>query len=245
MTDSTTRAEYLGRIADHAGELCDAKPHTEPRRGWSPSRHRVELAPHRTIVKGLIAQLQELARELAAQPDTGVKTVPASSPPGGFDAVALLASIDHGTIRRIRAAVDTGAFLAVDLAKRDTTESRVRAIVGIAARLPSWDLAEIADELGAWRRQAEVITTWRTTAVQLLAPCPVEGCGRRGTLLAIADTEAQGWCTGCGTRWGPDTIGILAAHVTDYRDRAAARSAAARAAAVASRRVGEWRHTPA
>lgn len=232
--------DILDQIADHIEALCDPHHHAEPRWEWDHNRHRKQIAPHRTTVPGLIQQLRDLTGELAAMADSGTRTIPNSTPPGAFDAVSLLASIGFGAAWRCH---------HLGMEDRGQPEANLRAVVGALAGIDHDTRHQIRNELGSWRRQAEVITGWRTPAIELPAPCPVVDCGARGALLARADGDhAEAWCTSCGTKWSGDTrpsIDILARHVADYREHADRANADARAQAVAERRATEWRHAVA
>lgn len=229
-------SDTLTDIFDSAEALTDPRSHAEPRYEWDHNRHRKPLDPHRTVVPGLIQQLRELAEEGASNSDeSGVRSVPSSSPPGAFDAVSLLAAITFGAAWRVE---------RVGLKARDTAESNIRAVVGEATRLDSDSQREIRAELRSWRRQAEVLTGWRTPPRELVAPCPQ--CNARGSLLAYADEDnPRARCTTCDASWAEiphadeGSIRVLAAHVIAYQKRSGTTMAAARSAAVAERRRRE------
>lgn len=231
----TTNA--LERIADNADALTDPRQHTEPRYTWDHNRNRKPAKPHRTTIPSLIQQLRDLAREISPNPDSGTRTIPDSTPPGQFSAVDLLATIAYGAARW---AHDTNTK------PRPTEEETIRALVGTASNLDSDTRHQLAADLSNWRRQAETITQWRTPAMTVPAPCPINTCGRNGTLLAHTGTTGdQAWCSACGASWDHNTIGILARHVVAHREASDAARTAARTKAIAERREQEEhrRHT--
>jgi hypothetical protein len=231
-------SDTLADIVDAGDALTNPRQHAEPRYEWDHNRHRKPLDPHRTVVPGLVQQLRELAEEGASNgDDTGVRSVPGSSPPGAFDAVSLLAAITFGAAWRVE---------RIGLKSRDTAEGNIRALVGEAGRLDSDTQREIRAELRSWQRQSEILTGWRTPPRELLAPCPQ--CNARGALLAYADEDnPRARCTACDASWaeiphaGEGSIRVLAAHVIAYQKRAGLTMAAARAAAVTDRRRREGR----
>lgn len=225
-------ADTLTDINDAADALCQPRQHTEPRYEWDPNRHRKPIEPHRTVVAGLIQQLRDLA-EPGVDGEPGGRGGP-ESVPVAIDAVSLLAAITFGVKRRT-------TMWAVDTTRRTTVEDHLRGLVGVVTRRPHDDQRVLRSELRSWQWQAEIITGWRTPPRELLAPCPK--CDARGTLLAYADeANPQARCVGCGAKWAQEPgrdeghIGILAEHVVAYRRRSGESMAAARRAAVETRR---------
>ncbi|MGI5247789.1 DUF7341 domain-containing protein [Dactylosporangium sp. CA-139066] len=221
-------SDTLTDIADAAEALCDARQHAEPRYEWDANRNKKPIAPHRTIVPGLIQQLRDLAEEGSASGDeTGVRSVPDSRPPGEFDAVALIAAVTFGAAWRAG---------QLGLQPRDTAEANIRAIVGAASSIDSDTQRDIRHELTSWRRQADVILGWEQPPIELVAPCPIvdtDGagtpCGARGSLLAQRDgTGAR--CVKCGAAWDERDVALLFEHVKRYTE-------ASKAAAEKARRV--------
>ena len=146
----------LGDIAEHAEALCDPRHHFEPIYGWSPSRNRIVVDRHRTVVPGLLAQLEELAEPGAdgqAGGHGGMESCPAAIGP-----VSLLAAVTFGAAYRCS---------ECDVAVRDTVAANIRALVGVAGRLDSDRQDILCRELCSWRRQAEILTGWRTPATSL------------------------------------------------------------------------------
>lgn len=224
-TATRDRDRLLADIAEHADALTDPRPHVEV---LAADSGRGKPVRRSTVVPGLLAQLAG-----AAEPGVDGQTGGhggAESCPVTIDAVSLHAAISYGAAKRI---------LDHNLTPRPTVESNVRAVVGLAGDLDSDELRQVRDELGSWRRQAEVITGWRTPARELPAPCP--SCETKGTLLARVDPRQEAWCVACGARWGVDEVGVLARHVSAYRARAEDASAAARTAAVVRRRAADER----
>jgi len=215
-------SDILNDIADAVEALCAGRQHSEPRWEWDANRHRKPLDPYRTIVPGLIQQLREIAEEGATNTnDSGVHSVPESSPPGAFDAVALIAAITFGAAWRVSWARDARS---VDITVRDTPEANLSAIVGVLNRIDSEAQRDIRAEVRSWQRQAEVLTGWTQPPIELVAPCPVvdsDGhgtpCGARGTLLAQRDGSGAR-CLACGAQWDETTVGLLLAHVQRYTE---------------------------
>ncbi len=263
--------DTLQDIYDAAEALCDGREHSEPRYLEDGHGALKPTKPHKTIVPGLIEQLRQAA-EPGADGETGGRGGP-ESVPVAIDAVSLLASIAFGAAKRVGDARRVG--IRVD--RRDTPEGDIRALVGVAARLPAtrtrvepyrcptcadgiehWapchhcqptTQGELAGELTAWQRQAEVITGWRTAAKALLAPCPM--CEARGTLLASPDpADLKAWCIGCEHFWCEDPgeneghIGLLARHVMTYQDMTHEERREYRRAAVEARQRSEGRSSP-
>lgn len=209
-------------IADAVEALCAGRQHNEPRWEWDANRHRKALTPHRTVVPGLIQQLRDLAAEGATNTnDSGVHSVPESSPPGAFDAVALVAAITFGAAWRVGWVREARG---VDIAPRETPEGNLSALIGVLSRIDSGAQRDIRAEVCSWRRQAEVLTGWSQPPIELVAPCPVvdtdghgKACGARGTLLAQRDGSGAR-CLACGASWDEATVGLLLAHVQRYTE---------------------------
>lgn len=216
----------LNDIADLAEALCDPRQHTEQRHAWDANRHKIALTPHRTVVPGLIQQLRDLA-EPGVDGEPGGRGGPESCP-ANIDAVSLLAAITFGSAWR---ATQLGITV------RDSPERNIRGVVGASATIDRDQQHQVRAELRSWASQAEVITGWKTPARELPAPCP--RCGTRGALLARVDPATEAWCTACKARWDENDIGLLARHVTDYRDQADSKAREARTRAVEDRRRRE------
>lgn len=222
-------SDTLTDIAEAGDALTNPRHHAEPRWEWDANRNRKALPPHRTTVPGLIQQLRDATEPGESSEASGGGT--AGLLPGDINAVSLLASIEHGARWRC---------MAWGVAGRTTAEDHVRGLVGAAGRRTSDEQLALRAELLSWQRQAEVITGWRTPSRPLNAPCPA--CDANGSLLARVDAEdPSAVCTACAERWDSETIGILARHVTDYQEKAAATRAAARQRAVTERRRREGR----
>jgi Zn ribbon nucleic-acid-binding protein len=208
-------SDTLNEIAEAADLLTDSRRHAEPR--YLDDDHGVAsipTKPYRTIVPGLIQQLRD-ASEPGSDGEQGGHGGP-ESVPVAIDAVSLLASISFGAHRR---AVGWG----IDVTRRPTAESQIRALVGVASKRTSDEQLELRGELRSWQWQAEIITGWRTPPKELLAPCPA--CDARGTLIAHPDPKnPTARCVGCGQHWSEDPregeghIGLLARHVIEYQD---------------------------
>lgn len=122
--------DTLNDINDAADALCDPRHHAEPRWEWDAARHKKPLDPHTTVVPGLIQQLRDLA-EPGNDGEPGGRGGP-ESVPVAIDAVSLLASITHGSALRVAAAIRDGQRIEA----RTGPESCIRALVGVAARMP-------------------------------------------------------------------------------------------------------------
>jgi hypothetical protein len=182
-------------------------------------------------IPGLIQQLREMAVPGSAEEGPGAKSAPDSKPPVALEAVSLLASIEHGTRKRLLDLQDefagTDAKTRRKVEVRPAAEDNVRAYVAAAAMLDSGRQSQMLAELRSWRRQAEVVCRWQAGAVELVAPCPApildprtgteRPCGARGSLLANPDTEAAR-CITCGAEWSPEESGQLFAHVKAYTE---------------------------
>lgn len=223
-TPTEQRRDPLADIRDAADTLTDPRQHREPRWEWDHNRHRKPLPDHVVTLPGLIQQLRDLIEPGAADEGAGARALPESRPPGNLDAVSLLAAIEFGAAKRC---------LDLQVTRRATPESNIRAIVGAAGRLDYDTARVVAAELRAWQRQAEILAKWRNGAMELICPCPE--CAARGSLLVNPETEAA-WCTSCAQEWPAEDSPRLFEH---YRQHVAkTREAAARVKAdLAERRT--------
>jgi hypothetical protein len=206
----------LQRIADDAEALCDPRHHAE--RVWDYDRHRNKRIRrvHVTVQPGLLAQLAEMAEPSSTQDGSGPRSVPRSRPP------LTEAGQAHADI------TVAAAWLVndLDVTVRATVEANIRALVGHAPTVDLAVQARIANDLGAWRRRAEVITGWTIPPWTPVAPCP--NCNQRNALRVHLD-KSTATCAHCHVRWDIGSIGILARHIALYEASSRAQAAAARA----------------
>ncbi len=202
-------SNILQAIADEVEALTDPHEHSEPR--YDEQGKPAE--PHKTIVPGLIEQLRTLA-EPGNDGNSG-SGGSRESVPVAIDAVSLIASIEYGSAKRLADAIERGARVE----RRQGAESCLRALVGIAARLPyNRTRAEPYRCRGcvhAGRRGDEIwlpcraceptvqtellreVRSWRWQAEIITGwrtpprelTAPCPGCESRGTLLAYADPD--------------------------------------------------------
>ncbi len=240
-------ADLLTDLLDVADTLTEPYQCREPRWMWDANRNKKKLPDHVVVLPGLLQQVADIAYPGSSSGEGGGgRPVPASRPPVQTAALS--------TYLEITVAV-TRWCLALRIELRDTVESNLRAVLGVASTLPRtrnrvdpytcdtceagrgrehWSpchhctvltQVELITELRGWQRRAEVITGWRKSDPQVEAPCP--HCGERQ--LRINLTSATARCGGCRAEWSDDGVplGVLAQHIAAYRE--ASKAAAARA----------------
>ncbi len=207
---------------DTADQLTDPRHHREPRYGTDAHKHRIVVGHHITTQPGLLAQLAAMAYPGAGSDEAdsgGGRAVPGSRPPGDLDAISAYVAITIAVTRWCWS-------LRLDL--RDTVESNLRQVVATAIGRSDRDVQiTLLSEMRSWRNQAEAITGWRRSAVQLPQPCP--HCGERQLRVNVEGPAAR--CLACGVQWDAETVGVLARVLEAYRLDAHERAVAARTAA--------------
>lgn len=242
--------DLLADLLEVADTLTEPYQIRHPQWEWV-NRNKKKLPDHIVVLPGLLQQLADIAYPGSGM-DTGggsVRSVPGSRPPLQTQALSAYMEITVTVTRWCWA-------LKLDL--RDTVESNLRAVLGIAPSLPRsrtrvdsytcgtcaagrgrehWSpchhchvvtQVELISELRTWQRRAEVITGWRKPDPQVEAPCPY--CGERQLRINLDSETAR--CGGCPAEWSEDTVplGVLAQHIAQHRVES-------KAAAVEARRV--------
>lgn len=200
--------DLLTDIADVAGDLADARQHTERIPYWDTNRNR-KFRTHVTVQPGLLAQLYECVYPAQAEGDGPRRPHPGSRPP-----LALEALSTHTVITL--AAARWCWSLRID--QRHTVEGNLRALVGAAATLDEDTALTLLSEMHQWRRWAAVQTAWESPAFAPYAPCP--HCGIR-TSLRINLAVQLAYCRNCQAAWDDTTLLDLAAHIRTSTEEAA------------------------
>lgn len=201
----------LDQITDTADGLTEPHINTEPIPYWDHNRHR-KIRHHKTIQPGLLAQLYQAVNPIWSTTDEPGGSMPASRPP--LDAEAL------SRHQQITTAVRAWCT-QLGLEWRPTAESNIRALVGAAGRLDDTQQRRLLADLRRWRSWCRVYLGLEHVRQITAVPCPLTDCQQRGTLRINLTTET-GMCTACGAAWNPDTIGLLAHHITTSRGGTAA-----------------------
>jgi hypothetical protein len=218
-------ADLLREIADTADELTN--PMRVVERLWTPDAHR-----NKRMRKIWIVTLPSLLDQLAAAVVPGesyavtedtAHTAFASRPAARLDAVDRLLAIEAGA---------ASWCLRMALSLREEPASNIRALVGAAPTMASGDQRTLLGDLNAWRIWAATVTGWEQPPHAPRAPCPL--CDQPASLRIRLERET-GCCLACGAAWDATNMGLLTAHITAYRTRATAISAAARSKAVTDR----------
>lgn len=204
-----TRAETQQQLATAITALIEPRTtSTRVRIGWDHNRHAI-WKDHDVRLPPLLTALEQAMRPGSAQQDNG-KSVPGSRPPLVTDALSL----HHEIVRA------THWFATIHSIDGDehiaTAAARLRHLAGIACVMPEDDLGALTKACTRWVAMAEMITGETTPPFRPDAPCPA--CDRRhGLRIYVADK--QGYCTHCRVVWGPDEIGILGGHVSNWTNQ--------------------------
>lgn len=199
----------LTQLADLVDELTQPRQHTE--RIWDRDKHRNKRLRRAwtTVRPGLLTQLVEAITEATPGPTDGTgHTIPASRPPGCWEAAARHSEITAGA-----------AFWCweLDLDQRDTVEGNLHALVGAYPALNEDIQARLLAAVRRWHTLAATMTGWATESFRPDVPCPV--CDRHGVLRVHLDRDA-GFCTNhdCKATWNADTIGVLRDYIRTMSD---------------------------
>lgn len=198
------RAGCLQRVAALVDQLVETSVHYEAVYSRDEHRNKRLTGSHRVTVPGLLAQLEEeFARRVADGPYVSA-TLYGPRPPVALDCLSTHTQVTIAVARWLWDHQEP---------QRETVQGNLRAMVGLAGRLPDADVERLVDDLARWVRWCQVLTGWASPAWRPHgASCPVDGCRGRGTLRVHLSAQTA-ICLGCGTTWGPDDIADLAHHV--------------------------------
>lgn len=202
----TERRNLLVDLADAVRELTERTQHVEylehavtktvtTRSGKVRAKRTRERRRHVTTLPPLLDELRA-----AAVPGSGVDGGSTgasfeSRPAAELDPLSVLREITD----------DLGFWVRVFGIERDGLEANLSALVSAPA--DDAQLERIAGQAGRWVRLARVATGRDERPFTISEACPY--CFRRHALVITADLQ-RAKCTRCGTRWSPDTIGLLA-----------------------------------
>jgi hypothetical protein len=182
-------------LLDVADELTEPHIHVERLPFWDDNRNR-KYREHRTTQPGLLAQLYEAAVEpVKVVDEAGGKGKPKSRPPLAIEAYSRYNDICVGALRWVT---------SVNVKPRETAESNIRALIGIASRFDLDTLEALLYEMKAWRRWAAVMTGWQTRVFRPRIACPY--CDTSGSIF-VNGTEQLAYCNECQMYWeGEDLV---------------------------------------
>lgn len=179
---------------------------TEPTRtpvridnGWTKSRNKAKPTLHWVMNSGLLAQLYEAATEPVVNPEGfGSTNKPESKPPVEIPALCAYNEIVIAARRWV---------LSLKMAPRETPESNIRALIGIASKFDIDTLEALLLEVRQWHRQASVFTGTTSRPFQPRITCPI--CDSRYSIWINVEKEIA-FCKECSTDWVGGEIGDLA-----------------------------------
>lgn len=188
--------QIFAQLLDVADELTEPHPHIERIPYWDTNRNK-KHREHRTTQPGLLAQLYDAAVDpVVVLQEAGGRSKPKSRPPLAVEAMSRYMDITAGALRWVK---------SVRIDPRDTPESNIRALVGMAARFDLDTLEALHQEMKTWRRWAAVMTGWETQVFRPRCACPV--CSTFGTIRArMTEAERLAYCNECQTWWEGDEL---------------------------------------
>jgi hypothetical protein len=157
-----------------------------------------------------------------------------SSPPVDVNAVACMHTIAAAARRLL---LDNGGRIGPGWRLPDL----LRGLVGLAGKLATSVVAEMAKAANGWRSEALTRCGWQTAIGGTRCPECRAPSGARGLRIRV-DRESA-YCVSCGTSWSAATMGILGRRIADEGDGKLPR--AVRVQAVAALTLGaavgwEW-----
>jgi hypothetical protein len=188
-------------LLDTADELTEPHAHIERIPYWDINRNR-KHREHRTTQPGLLAQLYEAAVDpVKVAQEGGGRIKQKSRPPLAIEAFSRYDDICAGALRWVT---------SIRLASRDTVESNIRALVGVAPRFDLDTLDALYQEMKTWRRWAAVMTGWQTQVFRPRITCPI--CSTRGSIF-VNGTEQLAYCGECQSSWEGEDLADMAERV--------------------------------
>lgn len=201
-----SRSELLTELADAVNEL------TRPRQTTTFVEHSVTRTVTTRSGKQRAKRTRERRRHTVTLPslvtELGNAAVPGAAgtsgaPAGGFESRPAAELDPVSTLREI---TDEASFwIRVFRIEPSSLKEALSALV--SAPHDDEQLALIARQAKRWVHRARVATGLEPPPITIQDPCPY--CMRRNTLVITGDL-ASARCYRCGTRWSPDTIGLLA-----------------------------------
>ena len=205
-------ADDLATLAEHIGQLTAHHHHVEPYYTWTPSRHR-RWRNHIAWHAPLLVQLRQATHPVAGDDTRGArhgKPAPAAAP-------ANLDALDRMRAIETQVADWLGIF---QLPTRGMLEDDLRALVGATATATPEARERLAADVDRWRLWCLTLAGWRTPPWRPNAPCPhceVLPGDRVG--LRVRLDRSTACCVSCGAVWGSDTVGVLADHVRQWKEK--------------------------
>lgn len=200
------RQSLLIDLADAVRELTEPSRHVEylehavtrtvtTRSGKIRAKRTRERRRHATTLPPLLDELHTAAVPGSGEDGASTSAAFESRPAAELDPVSVLREITD----------DLGFWVRTFAIERKDLVGNLRALVSAPA--DDAQLERIASQASRWVRLARVATGRDPLPITLADPCPY--CFRRNSLV-IAGDLARAKCIRCGTRWNPDTIGLLA-----------------------------------
>lgn len=211
VTAVAMTGDDLATMAAHINELTTHHPTVVRYHIWSKSRHPVERH-HTAWHPPLLLQLRQAAHTQAPAADgtrPGRHGKPSPKAPANLDAVDRLHAIETGTAQWLT---------LFDLPSRGRLEDDLRQLVGAAATTDPATREQIAKAIDQWRLWCQTLAGWRTPPWRPNAPCPrCERMPGDKAGLRVRLDRSTACCVSCGAVWGPDTVGLLAEHVRQFK----------------------------
>lgn len=182
-------------VFDKLQELADelTEPATRPVRieeGWTAARNRKKHTIQWVTVPGLLAQLYEAATDPIKVPDGfGSTNKPESRPPVELPALSAYNDIVAAVGRWV---------VSIRAVPRETVESNVRLLVGLAGRFDLDTLEALYQEMRTWHRWASVFTGTVTRPRQLPFSCP--SCEEKWAVWVNVE-KMLAFCKECSADW--------------------------------------------
>lgn len=203
-TPPMTRVGSLVELADAINELTRRTTHVEyvehtitrtvtTRSGKIHGKRTRERRRHTTSLPPLLSELEAAA-------------VPGSGEAGGLSAFESRPAAELAPLSVLREIADDAGFWARTFAiDEPDLASTLQSLVSAPAD-PA-QLERLTQQATRWVRRARLATGRDPQPVTITEPCPY--CLRRHALVIAGDLQ-HAKCSRCGTRWTPDTIGLLA-----------------------------------
>jgi hypothetical protein len=191
----------LAMLFELAEELCDPHVHVERVPYWDASRNK-KHREHRTIQPGLLAQLYEAAVEpVKTLQEAGTRDKPKSRAPLAIEAFSRYSEITTAALRWV---------ISIRLAPRNSVESNIRGLVGLAPRFDLDTTEALLQEMRTWRRWAALLTGWQSQVFQPRINCPV--CSTPSSIF-VNSAEQLAYCGECQHSWEGDDLTSMAERV--------------------------------
>lgn len=201
----SVRSESLVDLADAINELTRPRRSTEyleetvtrvvvTRSGKQRAKRTRERRRHTVTFPSLLDELHSAARPGSSEAGLSL---------GGFESKPSAELEPVSVLREI--ADDAGFWARTFDIDEDDLAGTLQALVSAPTDDPQ--LAMITRQADRWRHRARQATGHEPPPRTIADPCPY--CLRRNSLVVSGDLRSAK-CARCGTRWSPDTIGLLA-----------------------------------